>query len=134
MGSLTGAAAAALGVQPPSPTPERLAWVDVEWPPRMTAIVDPASGEPLGYYAQFDDDLPLTDLMADKARAICDVVDENGCEAEGCDAAIGWMLVGEADERTEWARLALVQRGREVIAVCGECSPSALYQRLRDGA
>lgn len=144
MSGLSPAAAAALGVQPPAPQPERLAWVDLDSNPRTIAIADPSTGEPLGQYAQFDDDLPMTDLMADKARAVCDLVDQSSCEALGCQsgpgytrpdgspatAGIGWVLAGEADERTEWRAFAVVQRGRKVIAVCLDCSPTTIYEGL----
>lgn len=136
--------AAALGMQPPTPQPERLAWVSVESPPKMIEVLDPTSGEPLGWYAQFDDDLGLTDQMATKARSVCDVVDGNSCEANGCvdspyerdglpvGAGIGWVLAGDADERTEWAPMVLVQHKRKVIAVCLGCAPESMYMPLWD--
>lgn len=142
MVGLTGAAAAALGSLPPLPRPDRLSWVDVESPPRMIEVVDPVTGGPLGWYAEVDESLGMTDAMATKFRSICDHVDGNECEADDCVASlyerdgvpvgrgIGWVLAGDADERTEWAPPTLVQREKKVIAVCMECSPSALYQNL----
>lgn len=144
MTGLSSAATAALGSQAPVAAPERLAWVDVESPPTMVAILDPADGKPLGHYAQFADDLGLTDLMADRARALSDHVDDGDCEANPCvsspyvrdgvavGAPIGWVLAGEADERTEWRPMTLIQRGRKVIAVCLDCSPSSIYDRTED--
>lgn len=140
--SRDSALAAALGAGPPSAQPERLAWVDVESGPAMVEVPDPVDGHPLGWYAEVDPALGMTDQMADKFRAICDHVDGNSCEAADCvdspyerDGApvgngIGWVLAGEADERTEWAPLALIQRGRVVIAVCESCSPICAYPGL----
>lgn len=129
MSGLDPAARAALGPVAPVLTPERLSWVDVEAPPRMVAILNPADGSPLGQYAEIDDDLPMTDKMADKFRAVCDGVDWFICEANGCNTMIGWVLAGEADERTEWRGTTLVQRGTNVLAVCDDCSPSTVYDK-----
>ena len=138
--------AAALGAQPPSPRPDRLLWVDVEDPPTMVSITDPTTGEPLGWYAHWEDDQRLTDLMAEKARQVCDVVDGSSCEASTCvsspyvrdgvpvGAGIGWVLAGDADERTEWRAMTLIQHERKVIAVCLDCSPSCAYGPLWEGA
>lgn len=128
---------AALGAPQGSAQPERLAWVDVLNQPEMVAIDDPATGEPLGTYARFDDER-LTDVMADKARSVCDLVDAASCEADHCvaspyehrgqpvGAAIGWVLVA----RSEFFPFTLIQRGRDVIVTCIDCSPSAVYKRL----
>lgn len=100
-----------------------------------------ADGIAVGHYPDIDPALGLTDAMADRLREVCDEVDVNACEANGCVSAIvdekgetpapvGWMLAGDADERTEWSGLALVQRGSRVIVVCTDCSPSAVYDRL----
>lgn len=128
---------------PPSRRPERIAWVDVEDAPVMTAIPDPVTGEPLGMYAEFASDLPLTDPMVTKARAVCDDFDSASCEANGCQAGgytrpdgtpapagIGWGLAGEADEQTVWMSVTLVQRRETVIAVCADCSPGVAYEGL----
>lgn len=133
---------AALGMPPEQAQPERLVWVDIEDVPQMIDVIDPVTGEALGRVAVFEDALGLTDLMADKARSVCDAVDEGTCEAADCvespyerdgvpvGAGIGWVLAGEADERTEWRGVTLIQRKRKVIAVCTACSPSVLYEAL----
>ena len=133
----SAAARAALGgPQPPVAQPTRLAFVDIEDAPRMIATLG-TDGMPVGH----DPALGLTDQMADRLREVCDIVDSTRCEANGCEnglvtatgespAPVGWLLAGEADERTEWAPLALVQRGERVVVVCRDCSPSTVYDRL----
>jgi len=132
----TAAAAAALPREPePEVRPERLIWIDVESAPEMTEFRD-GVGDVVGWAPVTPPG--LTDRMAEKLREVCDLVDQFDCEANGCTAGpndrpagIGWGLAGDADERTEWRWVALVQYGRErVVAVCEDCSPTVVYDAL----
>lgn len=109
----------------------------------MVGVTDPVDGGLLGHVAVPDDDVEeMTDQMAVKFRAVCDLVDQSECEANNCQAStverngmtvgagIGWLLAGDADERTEWSPLVLVQRGLRVIAVCLTCGPEGVYDAL----
>lgn len=147
---MTSSMAAALGGMQPEPvaSADRLSWVDMESAPRMIEILDPVDGRPLGWYAA-PEDPRLTDEMLNRLRAVIDEgVDNASCQASDCQngpnyldkaglrppAGIAWHLAGDADERTEWAQVTLVQSvvsGKpKVVAVCAGCSPSSLYQGL----